>query len=391
MRITWSLPANGENLNGTRGDLVRAARLIEALRGDGHEVRVVESVERAGAATAVKAYRKWVRRLLPRHPALVLRDVGRWADARSHGRRVAAAARAQAADLIVETQVHAGGSGAVAARLTGLPLVLDDCSPLSEAAALGLGLPALARRLFHDQVRAARWTTVSSLALRERLIREGVPSSKLRVVPNGVDTAAYAAIDRDAERRRLGLEGRCVVGFVGSFQPWHGVGLLVEALPDLEKETSVQVLLVGDGAGRAGALAAAERLGVSSRIRALGAVPPAEVPRLIAACDVGVLPGSNDYGHPMKLLEYAAAGIPAVAPDLAPVREVVRDGVTGLLFPPGDRRALSLALGRLAADATLRHRLGAQAREAVAADAAWPARARAVAALAQSDGGGIPE
>lgn len=389
MRITWSLPVGGERLNGSRGDLVRAARLIDALRGDGHEVHVVERMDRAGAETVVKTYRNWVRRALPARPALILRDAARWADARHHGRRVAAAARAQSADVIVETQVHASGSGALAVRLSGVPLLLDDCSPLSEAVEMGLGLRGLARRLFRQQVEAARWATVSSHALRERMIQEGVPRAKLRVIPNGVDAGAYAAADRDAERRRLGLEGLCVFGFVGSFQPWHRVELLVQAMALLAHER-VHLLLVGDGPGRSEAMAAAHRLGVASRIAAPGAVPPAQVPALVAACDVGVLPGSNDYGHPMKLLEYAAAGLPAVAPDLAPVREVVRDGVTGRLFPAGDASALARTLAVFVVDEPLRRRMGAAARQAVAAGATWRARARVLAALASGNGGGSP-
>ena len=380
MKITWSLPVGGERLNGSRGDLVRAARLIDALRCHGHEVHVVERMDRAGAETVVKTYRNGVRRALPARAALVLRDAARWADARHHGRRVAAAARAQSADVIVETQVHGGGSGALAARLSGVPLVLDDCSPLSEAADMGLGLHVLAARLFRRQIQAARWATVSSHALRERMIQEGVPGAKLRVIPNGVDARAYAAADRQAERRRLGLEGRCVVGFVGSFQPWHHVELLVQAMALLAHERT-HLLLVGDGPGRAEAMTAARRLGIASRVTATGAVPPAQVPRLVAACDIGVLPGSNDYGQPMKLLEYAAAGLPAVGPDLAPVRDVIRPGVTGLLFPQGDLRALAGALTELVADEPLRRRLGASARH-VAAEATWRERARVLSSLA---------
>lgn len=379
MRITWSVPVTGERLGGTRGDLVRAWRLIQALRDEGHEIEAVEVGARPAAEAAVSAYRQVVRRMLPRRPGLVLRDAGRWVHASAHGRHVAAVARAQRAELLVETQVHFAGSGVWATRHTGVPLVLDDCSPISEAEGLGAGLPILARHVFRRQMEAALWLSVSSEALREWLVGEGAPAQKLRVVPNGIDPAAHEHVDRDAVRRRLGLNGRCVLGFVGSFQPWHAVERLVEALPSVSGERPVHVLLVGDGPGRTATLAAVQRLGLSSRVTVLGAVPPAGVPELIAACDVGVLPASNDYGHPMKLLEYAAAGLPSVAPNLAPVREVVSDGVTGLLFPPADQGALSRALSRLATDEKLRHALGARARD-LAASSTWRERARALVA-----------
>jgi glycosyltransferase involved in cell wall biosynthesis len=380
MRITWSVPVPGEPLGGSRGDLVRARRLIEALRGEGHEVRVVERAARPATAATVATYRRVVRRLVPRGAALALRDAGRWAGALAHGRRVAAMAQAQRADLIVETQVHFAGSGALAAAISGLPLLLDDCSPSSEERALGAGLPGLARRVFRRQAGVARHLVVSSEALRERLAAEGAPADRLHVVPNGTDVSAYASVDRAAVRRRLGLDGSCVIGFAGSFQPWHRVDLLVEALALLGEDPPVRLLLLGDGAGRGRALAAARRLGVHRRITAPGAVPPEELPGWIAACDVGVVPASNDYGQPMKLMDYAAASIPAVAPDLAPVREVVQDGVTGLLFPPGDVRSLALALTRLVHDAALRRALGARAHT-VAERGSWRVRAHQLVSL----------
>jgi glycosyltransferase involved in cell wall biosynthesis len=376
MRIAWSLPAAAERLEGTRGDLVRARRLVEALRADGHHVTVVEIAAGRGSTAVVSTYRDFVRRVLPPSVALLLRDLGRVAHARVHGRRVAAVARKERADLIVETQVHFAGSGALAAHLAGLPLLLDDCSPLSEAVALGAGFPRLAARVFRRQVECAKWITVSSEALRARLASDGVCLDKLHVVPNGVDLAAYDHTDREAVRRQLGLAGRRVIGFVGSFQPWHRVELLLEAVAPLVDRHPVHLLLVGDGSERPRTMAAASALGLRPHVTDVGAVHPSEVPALVAACDVGALAASNDYGHPMKLLEYAAAGLPAVAPDLPPVREFVRDGITGLLFPPGNAQALSQALTRLVSDDPLRQRLGTRARAEVAESASWRERAR---------------
>jgi len=142
----------------------------------------------------------------------------------------------------------------------------------------------------------------------------------------------------------------------------------------------IHLLLVGDGPERPRVLAEAARRGLGPRLTAVGAVPPLAVAELVAACDIGALPASNDYGHPMKLLEYAAAGLPSVAPDLPPVREVVRDGETGLLFPEQDVRALTQALARLVRDEALRRRLGDRARAAAGLEASWRRRARALVA-----------
>jgi glycosyltransferase involved in cell wall biosynthesis len=155
---------------------------------------------------------------------------------------------------------------------------------------------------------------------------------------------------------------------------------LIEALAVLGGAPPVHVLLLGNGPERPRALAAVRRLGLDGRVTAPGAVPADELPGWIAACDIGAVPGSNDYGQPMKLMDYAAAGLPAVAPHLAPVREVVEHGFTGLLFPPGDVGALTAALTRLIRDPLTRRAMGARARR-VAEAGTWRARALELVAV----------
>jgi len=380
MNIAWSLPVRGERLDSSRSDLVRARFLIDALRAQGHDVCVVEDAACSVAALRVRVYRHIVRRVAPRRIALVLRDIGRWLHARAHARRVAEAARQHRAEIIVETQVNFAGSGALAARETGLPLVLDDCTPASEETALGAALPWLAGRILDTQCAAARAIVVPSQVLRRRMLAEhAVAPEKLRVIPNGVNLTRYPCVSREAIRGQLGIGEECVFAFVGSFFPWHQTHLLVEAFAALGSRPA-HLLLVGDGPQLQASLALARRLGVDCATTATGAVPPREVPTLLAAADVGVLPGSNDYGNPMKLLEYAAAGLPTVAPDLPPVREVVRDGLTGILFAPGNVDLLANAMQTLADDAGLRRRIGEHARASVSVADGWGERARALIA-----------
>lgn len=378
MKVCWSVPVLADRPGAGRGDLVRAAALTAALRGLGHQVRVVEA---AGGGGNRDIYRGFLRRVLPERLTLVLRDLARRLHARRHAREVAETARKMGADVLVETQVHGVPSGARAARRAGLPLVLDDVSPPGEERVLGAGLPALAERAFRRESAAAAALVVSSEGLRRTLAAAGVPEERLAVVPNGVDLAAHRGLDRRAARRRLGVEGRLVVGYAGSFQPWHRVEMLVSAVAELADEHDLHLLLVGDGPGREETLAAARRSGLGDRVSAPGRVPPERVPELLAACDVGALPGTNDYGQPMKLLDYAAAGLAMVAPDRPPVREVVTDGRTALIFPPGDRRALAGALSRLSADLDLRETLGQRARREVAGPAGWSGRAEELAAV----------
>jgi glycosyltransferase involved in cell wall biosynthesis len=354
--------------------------LIAALRDQGHDVKVVAATEQAAAEFTVSAYRQIARRVLPDKAALVLRDVGRWLHGRSHGARLAAAAQAFQAEAIVETQVNYSLSGVVAAKKTDLPLLLDDCAPTSEEEALGAGLVTLARRVLREQFAAAAIATVPSFALRDRFINQGLPADKLLVVPNGVNPETFT--DRRSELRSAHgfQEDCCVLGFVGSFQPWHDVHLLVEALVELRHRHSLHLVLVGDGPDRASVQARTERLELRRAVTFLGSVDSDQVPSLLSMIDIGLLPGANDYSHPMKLIEYGAAGLPSIAPDVAPVREVLRHERNGLLFRKGDISALSAAISRLAGDPALRHKLGSEARGAVLANAKWDDRAQEIAA-----------
>ena len=370
MKIVWSLPVRGETLASTRGDLVRARQLSAALKTAGHEVVMVSDAQRPGAALAVGAYRNVLRRTVPRSLALVLRDLGRWQHGRGHGASVAKVAKRLGAQLIIETQVAFSSSGALAAARTGLPLVLDDCSPSQEEEAFGVGLPRLARAIQRHQAQAARLVVAVSDAASKRLEGEGVPADRIRVVPNGVDSKIWRQASRARGRGQLGLNGQPVIGFVGSFQPWHRAEWLAAALPELADQET-HLVLVGEGPGRAATLATARRLGVDSRVHATGSLDPARLPDMVAAFDVGVMPGTNDYGQPMKLVEYAAAGVPCVAPDRAPIREVVEHGVTGLLFPADHRDGLVRSMDQLLRDKTFARRLGREAQIRVLDSSSW--------------------
>lgn len=378
MRIVWSLPVRGSESMASRGDLVRARRLAEGLRAEGHEVRLVDDSNGTGGKLSVSAYRSTVRRVLPGRSSLVIRDGGRWIHNRLHGRRVLAEARRWEANVLVETQVHFSDSGAVVAKAAGLPLVLDDCAPLSEEIGFGIGSLSLARWLFRRQLGAATRVVVPSRELRQHLLEDGAREERLQVVPNGLDLESHQAAERESGRRRLGVKDEIVIGFVGSFQPWHRVHLLAEAMAGLDPDLPIRMVVVGDGPGRERTLKTARAVGVEDRLTAPGAVEPGLVPSLLAAFDIGVLPGTNDYCHPMKLVEYAAAGLPSVAPDLSPVRDLVRHEETGLLFRTGDVAGLARAMERLARDPALRRRMGRAARSRVTPEHSWRFRARAL-------------
>jgi glycosyltransferase involved in cell wall biosynthesis len=175
---------------------------------------------------------------------------------------------------------------------------------------------------------------------------------------------------------------RFIAGYAGHLYPWKGVDVFVQALAEAP---GVHGLVVG-GHPQEGDLGRVQRLvadlEIGDRVRITGLVPPGDVMDTLSQASVLVLPNtpsviSDRYTSPLKLFEYLQLQRPIVASDLAAVREVLADGTSALLVPPGDSHALARALLRLRDDAALRQRLSEGAR-AIAPRFTWAARAQRI-------------
>ena len=193
--------------------------------------------------------------------------------------------------------------------------------------------------------------------------RLGVAAARVLITPTGADLALFAQDgDGVTVRNRLGLEGRFVVGWVGSFRPFHTLEIAVRAASRVEGAT---LLLVGDGPQRAPIEEFARRAGVEAVTT--GTVPHTELPHYLGAMDVAlVLADEGQVFHysPLKLAEYLAAGLPVIVPDVDSITERLVAGVDALVVRPGDVDGLTAALLQLRDDRSLRRRLSEQARAA---------------------------
>jgi glycosyltransferase involved in cell wall biosynthesis len=183
--------------------------------------------------------------------------------------------------------------------------------------------------------------------VRDELLAAGVGRRRRwEVVAPGIELGPVP--ERVVARASLGLDpGVPVVAFVARLTAvkrpdrFAAVAALVA-----ERHPQVVFLVAGDGDGAPAARAAASA---------------ADIESVYAAADVVLLTSDNE-GMPVSLIEAALAGRPAVTPDVGSAAEVVLDGVTGLVTPPGDARALAAAVDRLLGDDTLRASLGREAR-----------------------------
>ncbi len=242
---------------------------------------------------------------------------------------------------------------------------------------------ALSRRIEQLNLSAADLIVVVSRAMRDEVVARGIEPARVFVNPNGVDASRYRPdVDGTHVRARFGLTPFTVVGFIGTFGPWHGAEVLARAFvrllrDDPSRRDSVRLFMIGDGA-RMPAVREILRDGdaLDAAVFA-GLVPQEDGPEFLAACDVLASPhvpnpdGTPFFGSPTKLFEYMAMGKGIVASNLEQIGEVLSHGRTAWLVSPNDPEALAGGLRQLIDHPALRGSLGAAARCEAEARYTW--------------------
>jgi glycosyltransferase involved in cell wall biosynthesis len=252
-------------------------------------------------------------------------------------------------------------------KLSGVPLLLDLHEDMPEFFRDRFAHPAL-RPLAPAVTLAARASAGIADALitvheplRQLAIARGVDPDRISVVMNSADTELFDAARHP--RRPFMEDGELRLIHHSNLQRIYGLETLIEAVAGLGESLSARLDIYGDGPFRPRLEAAVERTASADRVHLNGPVPLDDLPALIAASDVGVVPSLPEpymqYSLSTKLLEYAAMGIPIVASDLATVRAHFSDEAIRFV-PGGDPAALADALRSLAADPVAAARLGAE-------------------------------
>ncbi len=192
--------------------------------------------------------------------------------------------------------------------------------------------------------------------LRLDILGRGIGIDKVTVIPNAVDVDSFKPGDvpGDSLKCQLGLEGCCVIGFIGSFYAYEGLDVLLDAMPALlSKRSDLRLLLVGGGPHESALKAQCQRLGLVNHVIFTGRVHHDQVPAYYNVVDVLVYPRHamrlTELVTPLKPLEAMAQGRVLIASDVGGHKELIRHGHTGLLFKAGSADALAqTVLGLLA-------------------------------------------
>ncbi|HIE54837.1 MAG TPA: glycosyltransferase family 4 protein, partial [Chromatiaceae bacterium] len=197
--------------------------------------------------------------------------------------------------------------------------------------------PALRKRLVKALLEAD-WIFSVSQALKNHVVKLGVPAEKIQVVGNGVDTRKFHPVPKDATRRELGLDKRDpLLISVGALVERKGFHRVIEVLPQLVDRYPSLVYLVAGGASPEGDLSAKLKeqvasLGLEEHVRFLGPVEPTALKIPLSASDIFVLATSNE-GWANVFLEAMACGLPVITTDVGGNREVVCRENLGRVIP----------------------------------------------------------
>lgn len=374
MRILYS-----HRIQSHDGQSVHVEELVSAFRKAGHEVRVVgpsfyDDSKFGGESQFIARVQKYA-------PAMV-KEVLELGYNFLIYRRLAAAYREFAPDLIYERYNLYYLAGTWLARRTKTPLFLEVNSPLADERSTfgGLKLRRLAHALERFVWRAATRVLAVTQTLKDIIAQSGVPPERIEVVPNGVVLERFETAADHASPTAV------TIGFLGFVRDWHGMDAVLKSMSEHTGAVPLRLMVVGDGPARAGLEIQAAQLGLADRVEFTGVVPFEEVPALIRQFDIAIQPKVVPYASPLKIFDYMAAGLAIVAPDQPNIREILHDRTNGLLFDPASPGAMWQAIRELIDTPDLRNELGKAARNELERKGyTWLHNAETIAGWANND------
>jgi PEP-CTERM/exosortase A-associated glycosyltransferase len=380
------------SLPGTDGYAIRAKYLLEAQAAAGHQVTVLTSPSQGAEAVEETLNGVTYRRshFSPAQAAFVRRGAKHLVFGSAIQARLSRLLDESPTDIVhAHTPFTVARPALAEARRRGLPFVYEKRN-LWEQSARARGKTSGRWPFFQIAQALDRSVTLKSdavftitEALRERTAAHGGDARRIFVVGNGVDTDSFHPVAPSAELRQKCLgDGSFVFGFVGSFFKFEGLPLLIEAFARVHAtHPGARLVLVGNGEDFEPVRALVAERGLSQGVWLVGRVAHEQVMDFIAAMDVLVYPrlrsDLTDLISPLKPLEPMAMGRCVLGSDVGGIRELIRDGETGLLFKADSIESLVARMTTLLGGSVDSDALGQRARAHAVAHRQWHQMARA--------------
>jgi glycosyltransferase involved in cell wall biosynthesis len=214
-------------------------------------------------------------------------------------------------------------------------------------------------------------------ALRDELVRRGVPTDKITLLPNAVDESRFFPLPRDSElEQKFGYERKTVIGYVGSLLAYEGLDLLLRAVAQLAKvRDDFRVLIVGSGAEHENLLTLMRELNLGNIVDFTGRVPHSEVEKYYSLIDIAPFPRLPlpvcEMVSPLKPFEAMAMEKACIVSSCAALTEIVQDGITGRVFEKGSHESLATVLKELLDNPEAVKEFGKAGREWVLENRTW--------------------
>lgn len=224
---------------------------------------------------------------------------------------------------------------------------------------------------FSDKVR------VVTEGIKHLLVQNGINESKIFVVGNGTDIDHFRPVKRDKALKAAGLKSDFYyIGFIGYLARWQGVDLILRVAPIILKEIpQVRFLIIGDGPEYKNLRFLSKKLGIEKECIFTGSISYKLAPVYINSFDIAVAPFTRERNEkiglsPLKIMDYAACGIPIVTSRIKGLEMVEKNNI-GILVNPEDKKSLANAIIILLKNPKMRQEMGERARQLAERELSW--------------------
>lgn len=256
--------------------------------------------------------------------------------------RIAAIAREFGADIIHTHLSTATLMGSIAGKMSNIP-VLGHVHALNN---------------WHN-FRLCSMVATCSAGVARHIQAQGAPPERVRIALNGIELNRFKDVPNETDCRRMLAvpENVPVIGCVAHLSAKKGQSYLIRAVAQLkDKWPNLQCMLIGEGEMKEELAGLAAELGITDRVHLLGYREDAVA--VMNACDIAVLPSVAKEGLGLVLVEAALLGKPVIGSNAPGIDEALENGISGLLFPPGDSSALAAMIDQLLSDPQLQEKMG---------------------------------